>query len=421
MNNNLKNKFVFIVLVVLIITMIMILPKDKNNLLTSISKNNYNNYNLKIMAIDYGGNTFGDTVILESKGKYLLMDTGGFIFSKEDDHAKYLIDYLEKNNINNFDIYISHYDHDHRYNLKYLLDNKKFNIGTVYLPKIDRIREQCIDFEDRYKSYFESDYDNYFGLLNSICEISYGKGENASTEHNICDVDFDNNCSNLKKVDLGNDDVGGYLHNLHKNYPNIKVKYITKGDSIDIGKARLDVIWHSIPENIMEEYSKYDNYDYYEKAVGNYSNRFANNISLVSMVTAGRPLYAFYQIDNEDEDNSFITSSKIDDVVSKNLFVAQKYANSIFSTRYNGNVVFTLTDNDIYVEAERNYSKVKMFYMNNATGRKIREKEFIVNNAADSYIDKSLNGYDFLECNENTVRKIYKSNTVYTCMYKLKK
>ena len=354
------------------------------------------------------------------------------------------------------------------------MDNKKFNIGTVYLPKIDRIREQCIDFEDRYKSYFESDYDNYFGLLNSICEISYGKGENASTEHNICDVYSDNNCSNLKKVDLGNDDVGGYLHNLYKNYPNIKIKYITKGDSIDIGKARLDVIWHSIPENIMEEYSKYDNYDYYEKAVGNYSNRFANNISLVSMVTAGnknfftagdiqfeveqelireanrgnlnlkadimklshhalgtsnninllniiRPLYAFYQIDNEDEDNSFITSSKIDDVVSKNLFVAQKYTNSIFSTRYNGNVVFTLTDDDIYVEAERNYSKVKMFYMNNATGRKIREKEFTVNNAADSYIDKSLDGYDFLECNENIVRKIYKSNTVYTCMYKLKK
>ena len=466
-----KKLFKYILVFVLFLSIILLLPEDKSYLLTDVNMSTDNDYNLKIMVIDYGKDTFGDTVLLESQGKYLLMDTGGKLSEIQDDQAKYLINYLEKNNVHDFDVYISHYDQDHFYYIKYLLGNNKFNIGTVYLPEIKKIKEQCRNFESKYSEYFKSDCANYSRLLNSVCEISYGKGTKDAM-HKVYDVDGNSKCSNLRYLDLGNDEVGGYLHNIYKNYPSVKVKYITKGDSITVGKARIDVLWQSIPNNIMEEYSKYDDYEYYKKAVGAYSNRFANNISLVSMVTAGnkkyftagdiqyeveqelisevnkgnldlradimkmnhhalgtsnnidflkiiKPTYAFYQQNLETENKSFITTSKSDDVRTKTLYEAQDYANTIFGSKYNGNIVFTLTDEDIEVEVERNYSNVKLYY-NDMDNNKLKEKNFIVNNSANSIIDKSLKDYNLVNCN-NVIRRKYEDDYSYICKYRSKK
>ena len=466
-----KNLFKYVLVFVLFLSIILLLPEDKSYLLTDVSKSNNNDYNLKIMAIDYGKDTFGDTVLLESKGKYLLMDTGGKISDTQEDQAKYLINYLEKNNVHNFDVYISHYDQDHFYYIKYLLDNDKFNIGTVYLPEIKKIKEQCKNFESKYKEYFKSDCANYSRLLGNVCGVSYGKGTKAA-KHKVYDVDGNNKCSNLRYLDLGNDEVGGYLHSIYKNYPNVKVKYITKGDSITIGKARIDVLWQSIPNNIMKEYGKYNDYEYYKKFVGVYSNRFANNISLVSMVTAGnkkyftagdiqyeveqelirevnkgnldlkadimklnhhalgtsnnidflkvvKPTYAFYQQNVETEDKSFITTSRSDDAWTKTLYEAQNYIDTIFGSRYNGNIVFTLTDDDIKVEVERNYSNIKLYY-NDMNNNRIKEKNFVVNKSANSIIDKSLKDYNLINC-DNIVRRKYENDYSYTCKYRSKK
>ena len=483
-----KNKkvvnFLYLTLIVIIsITMLFVLPSNKDYLLTNVNGVN-NNYNLKIVAIDYGADTYGDTVLLESQGKYLLMDTGGRINDRED-KALYLINYLEKNNVYNFDSYISHYDQDHFYYIKYLLDNSKFKIGTVYLPEIKKIREQCANFESKYKDYFQNDCANYSMLLHNMCSVSYGRGATKATIHDLYSVDSSKKCYKFNKnMDIGDNYVGGYFHNYApKKYSQVKFKYITKGDSINIGKARLDVIWHRIPDDVMGEYKKYDNLKFYKEGNGAYSSRFANNSSLVSMVTAGnkkyltagdiqyeveqdlirevnngnlnlkadimklshhglgtsnyydflktvKPTYAFYQISTavesgpgftESDKISYISVSSGDNIWSGRLYNAQNYIDTIFGTRYNGNVVFTLTDDDIKVDVERNYSKVKLYYNDVITGKRIKEKEFVVNNAANSLIDKSLRGYDFISCNEDIVRKKYNGNVSYACSYRSKK
>ena len=68
----------------------------------------------------------GDAVLLESSGKYLLMDTGS------EGNGKDVVSYLKKKKITNLDIYISHTHADHRGALAHILTN--FKVGKVYLP-----------------------------------------------------------------------------------------------------------------------------------------------------------------------------------------------------------------------------------------------------------------------------------------------
>ena len=91
---------------------------------------------LTITAI--GSANWGDSTLLESNGKYLLIDvTGGEIND--------VLNYLESNNISKFDLYLSHYHWDHygRDNqmkidnqgmslMEYLM--RTYDVGTLYLP-----------------------------------------------------------------------------------------------------------------------------------------------------------------------------------------------------------------------------------------------------------------------------------------------
>lgn len=68
----------------------------------------------------------GDVVLLQSKGKYLLMDTGAPA------SLKAIKTYLDKLKVKEFDIYISHLHIDHYGNLEELA--KSYKVGIVYLP-----------------------------------------------------------------------------------------------------------------------------------------------------------------------------------------------------------------------------------------------------------------------------------------------
>ena len=115
-----------LVLVVLLTTIILniFLPNDPNKLKATITPSN-GDYLFKITVIDYGSSTSGDAVLLESNGKYLLMDTGGPEGTISDNGAA-IIQYLKSKSINKFDVYISHYDPDHHYYLKYILADNYF-------------------------------------------------------------------------------------------------------------------------------------------------------------------------------------------------------------------------------------------------------------------------------------------------------
>lgn len=94
---------------------------------------------LTIAPIDYVN---GDSTLLESNGEYLLIDVGTW----DNDTV---INYLAKNNVTKFDIYLSHYDGDHwGYNKKdtstnlinYLMSKhgSKYTIKNLYIPAISK-------------------------------------------------------------------------------------------------------------------------------------------------------------------------------------------------------------------------------------------------------------------------------------------
>lgn len=86
---------------------------------------------MKITAIDYGkdDDLYGDAVLLQSGGRYLLMDT-----LMPDPSKGTIVKWLKDHGIKNLDIYISHYHNDHIGNLPYILNDPYFNVGTIYVP-----------------------------------------------------------------------------------------------------------------------------------------------------------------------------------------------------------------------------------------------------------------------------------------------
>ena len=86
----------------------------------------------------------GDAVIVESKGKFLLMDT------LSPDRYKDLRAYLKKRKITKFDIYISHLHKDHYGNLESLA--KDYNVQTIYVPDKKIANEKSLNswFYDSY-------------------------------------------------------------------------------------------------------------------------------------------------------------------------------------------------------------------------------------------------------------------------------
>lgn len=98
-----------------------------------------NAYDFTIDPIDY---VDGDSTMLESNGQYLLIDVGYWINNN-------VINYLQTNNINKFDIYLSHYDGDHwglnkNDSNKNLIDELmsqngiKYTIKNIYIPAIKK-------------------------------------------------------------------------------------------------------------------------------------------------------------------------------------------------------------------------------------------------------------------------------------------
>lgn len=94
----------------------------------------------RIVAIDYGEcGMDGDAVLIESNGEYILMDTG--YTDNEDLSQSSVIRYLKKNNVNELDLYLSHWHNDHYYLISTILRDGYFNVRHVYLPYADHLLE----------------------------------------------------------------------------------------------------------------------------------------------------------------------------------------------------------------------------------------------------------------------------------------
>ena len=113
---------------------------------------------LKMTMLTSNG-LLGDSILLESKGKYLLMDTFNAVSSSNPTN-KPIETYLTEHNINSLSIYISHYHGDHYGGLIDLLNNQNINIEKIYLPKTEYLCEYHAIDQNESNPYFYLHYTN---------------------------------------------------------------------------------------------------------------------------------------------------------------------------------------------------------------------------------------------------------------------
>ena len=86
-----------------------------------------NYFSITMIDIGGGADVWGDQTLLESNGRYLLVDTSI-------SGASRVVKFLKSHKVKNLDILISHFDQDHVGNLNKILKDSYFHVGTVYLP-----------------------------------------------------------------------------------------------------------------------------------------------------------------------------------------------------------------------------------------------------------------------------------------------
>ena len=99
---------------------------------------------MKITCIDLGSarSVYGESVLLESGGQFLLMDTG----SKDPQNS--VISYLKKRGVRNLSLYISHFHEDHCDYAATIIRDSWFHVKRVYLANPDPARKYT---SSRYK------------------------------------------------------------------------------------------------------------------------------------------------------------------------------------------------------------------------------------------------------------------------------
>ena len=156
----------------------------------------------------YYGNTgmFGDAVLVESDGHYILMDTG-YSDNKEDVDNSTLIKTLKSMNVRKLDLYLSHYHNDHYYLLTTIMKDNFFTVGKVYLPDVDNLLE--------FSSVENKDAKWYKDFTKNISIYGEEWGRHAYTE----------------------------IQNTIKD-EGLTAVILHKGDSFRVGDALFEVLWH---------------------------------------------------------------------------------------------------------------------------------------------------------------------------------
>ena len=198
-------------------------------------------YDAQITVLDYGicGMT-GDAVLIESAGKYILMDTG-YTNSPKDHSLSNVIVYLKEHNVHDLDLYLSHYHNDHYYLLTTIMRDPFFNVGTLYLPKEDNLLKYTAS---RYRSRRWYRYYTKNVMKNGRSWEKHSYTEIMETVEEL----------GIHKVTL------------------------TRGSQFTVGDAQFEVLWHNTSRHpVSNDWSA--------------ATTFLNNESLVTMVKLGGVRY----------------------------------------------------------------------------------------------------------------------------------
>ena len=247
---------------ILILIIYCVIGKTKSEAALFEANNNYVKHTLQkglnIISIDLGGpnlnknirknGSYGDSTLIEQNGKYLLIDTGSRTIDektgKEVDN-NVLIKFLKAQKVKKLSVYISHYHLDHYGKLEAILKDSYFTVEKIYLPD-PKIVYNKVDIATQKKAY-DSWYVKYISLL--------------------------------KKAGAKDKDI----------------VLIKKNSSLNIGEAKLKVIWDYSDINLKYSSFKLDQ-------LGGASNHYVNNTSLGAMITyKGKKLLMAGDIEEKGE------------------------------------------------------------------------------------------------------------------------
>ncbi len=279
---------------------------------------------MTITAIDIGGgNNYGDSVVLTSGGRTLVMDT-----ACEYQSSSYTISWLKNNNRKRVDLYISHYHDDHVWSMAKILKDSYFTVGTIYLPNDNYLRKGY----GKNPSYMKL----HMGMYNEIVSLAkqkgvklvyLGKGSSFSYGNAKFEVlwgpgfdsdarygtNYVNNNSMVTRVSCGG------------------VRYLTCGDLENAGEGQVLASGVDLKADIYKA-----------------SHHGASNANSASFVSRVQPSWSFWNCTDE-------TTGALGNVgwISETYALLRQYGNCL-GVRYNGTLTFSVKDGKIRVSGQRN-------------------------------------------------------------------
>ena len=298
---------------------------------------------LKVTAIDFGWEGWGDGTMIESKGECMLMDT--FMPDCEDTLKEFLLD----NGYTEFSLYLSHFHADHFGNMRNIMWDDRFKVKAVYMP------------DDAYMWATDNDYAELLGWFHSmdvaIKELAAEKGIpliilRPGDSFRVGDAKVEILYGTTYESD---DHDREYLNNnsLVARVTGGGIRYLTCGDT---GK---EVEKKILAEGIDVSADLYK--------MSHHGGDTGNSYEFMKAVN---PSFGFFN--STDDDPESFAYGWVEEPVSN----LMEFAN-VYSSRYNGTVSFKARDGVITVRAERNRKPAIMTYRGeNGTGISLTYQQF---------------------------------------------
>ncbi len=331
---------------------------------------------MKITCIDLGGSTnvYGEAVLLESAGQYLLMDTGAR------DSQNTVLRYLKSKGVRDLSLYISHFHEDHCDYAASILKDSSFRVKHLYLANPDPMRRNITPWNKSHRRKLYDSCVKYINFYNTISSAAYRKripvtalrkGKSFSVGSVRGNVLWDNNSRGWDKFDPYDVTGIGYQNNssLVTKFTLGKRSFLTCGD-IEFSTER-DLLASGV--NLSADIFKL-----------NHHGIWTSNTE--AFVKAVNPCYCFYSYKNKS-DPEFRRFASASDVSSTLKRLAKKY--NILGNRYNGTITYKVQYNTISVSAQRHIKKRWIKVKNLSDGR-LRTQVLVYNDAQPLFLDKRM-------------------------------
>ena len=331
---------------------------------------------MKITCIDLGSarTVYGESVLLESGGQYLLMDTG----SKDPYNS--VIRYLKSKGIKNLSLYISHFHEDHCDYAVSIIKDSYFHVKRVYLANPDPVRKYI---NSQNKSRRRKLYNSCLLYLTRYNEIASAarkkrvpvtnlrKGKSFTIGSARAKVLWDHNTRSFGCFDPYDKDGIGFQNNssLVTKFTLGKRSFLTCGD-IE-GSTERDLL--ASGANLSADILKL-----------NHHGMWTSN--LAAFVKSVNPCYCFYSYKNtsDSEARRFAGSRETASTLRR---LARQY--NILGCRYNGTITYKVQYNTISVSAQRHIKK-KYIRVKNLSNGKLRTQVLVYNDAQSLFLDKRM-------------------------------